>query len=384
MRGSGFDTWAGEKVNADSAMKIATVYACVKIISEGLAKLPFHILQRDRKDPRKSGLPNTTAGMEIYDLLHYEPNHWQTSYEFREQIIGHASLRGNGYAFANKVRGRVRELLPLHPDSVHPRLDPKWIVVYEITNTDGSTEERTKDEVFHVKGFGTDQLVGYSPIEFHRQTLGESVAQQRHSANLWGNRAKPGGLLTHPSKLSKEAGERLQEQMDAKVNGENSGKTLILEEAMDWKQIGLTSVDAQFIETRKLTRSDIAVIWGVKPHLIGDLDRAIQSNIEEQSRSHVVDTLLPWIIRFEEATRRDLLKGVSRDLFAKLSVEGLLRGSSKDRSEFYRTMLELGVYTRNEVRDREDLNPLPGLDEPLTPLNLTQGNEDANSEEPDQ
>lgn len=374
LRGAGLDTWSGESINHDKALTLVTVYACVKIIAEGIAKLPLVVFERSEdgksRSPAVSGI-----GADVYELLHYEPNEWQTSYEFREMIVGHAVLRGNGYAFINRVRGKVVELLPLHPDRVEVKQRDNWTVYYEVRTSKGEIQEREREDIYHLRGFGSDGITGLSPIQLHRQQLGETLAQQRHSAQLFGNRGMPGGVLEHPETLSTEAIERLQEQIDTKVGGESSGKTLVLEEDMKWHQVGLSSVDAQYLESRKFSRSEVATIFGVKPHLVGDLDRAIQSNIEEQSRGHVTDTLLPWIVRIEQGLRRDLLKPISRDLFAKLVVEGLLRGSTKDQALWFEKMISLGIMTRNEVRALLDLNPIEGLDEPLTPLNM-QGETD--------
>lgn len=376
LRGAGVDTWSGESINSDKAMRLITVYACIKIISEGIAKLPLHVLERDKVDRRKS---TPAFDLEIYELLHYQPNEIQTSYQFFESWVASAVLRGNGYAFINRVRGEIVELLPIHPDRVEPKLDDKWIVTYKVTQSDGRVTTHPRSEIMHLKGFGEDPLVGVNPIQLHRETLGENKALLRHSAQTFGNGARPGGVLEHPGSLTKEAQARLQEQLDSRVGGENSGKTLVLEEGMEWKQIGLSAVDAQYIEQQKFSRSQIAVMFGVKPHLVGDLDRAIQSNIEEQSRGHVVDTLLPWIVRIEGILRRDLLKENSPDLFAKIIVEGLLRGNSKDRANYYTKLTGAGIYTRNEVRALEDYNPIDGLDEPLTPLNMSEGS----NEEPE-
>ena len=374
LRGNGVGTWSGEKINVDNAFQLVTVYACVKIISEGIAKLPFFVLEREKSDPRFKKVATTGEAGDINELLHSDPNDIQTSFEFREMLTGHASLRGNGYAFVNRVRGKVQELIPLHPDKVEPILNPKTLELeYIVTLPDGSHEPHPDEDILHIRGFGSDGIKGLSPIELHRETLGESRAQQRHSANLWGNRAMPGGHLQTDVKLSDEAVDRLNKQMTERFGGANSGGTLVLEEGLKWHQVGLTSTDAEFMANRKFTRSEIAVIWGVKPHLVGDLDRAIQSNIEEQARSHVTDTLLPWIIRWEGTTRKRLLKPIGREFFAKLVVEGLLRGSTKERGEFYTKMVTIGAYTRNEVRVLEDLNPIDGLDEPLTPLNMGEG-----------
>ncbi len=371
LRGNGVGTWSGEKINVDNAFQLVTVYACVKIISEGIAKLPFFVLERDEKDPRIKRVATEGEAGDINELLHFDPNDFQTSYDFREMLTGHASLRGNGYAFINRVRGKVQELIPLHPDKVEPIINPKTLEVeYIVTLPDGSHEPHPFKDILQIRGFGSDGLKGLSPIELHRETLGEARAQQRHSANLFGNRAMPGGFLQTDSKLSDEAITRLTAQMSERTGGANSGGTLIFEEGLKWQQVGLTSTDAEFIANRKLTRSEIATIWGVKPHLVGDLDRAIQSNIEEQSRSHVTDTLLPWIIRWEGTTRKLLLKDISRNLFAKIVAEGLLRGSTKERGDFYTQMVNIGAMTPNEVRALEDLNPLPGLDEPRIPLNM--------------
>ncbi len=359
---------SGVTVTCDTAMRCTTVYACVRVLAESVAQLPLITYRR-----RKDGGKDRATEHWLYSLLHDSPNEWQTSFEFREMMMGHVLLRGNAYAFINRLQsGRVVELLPLHPDRVEPKQDKDFRITYTITDENGAQQVLRREQIFHIKGLSSNGLVGLNPIEQHRESIGLALATEEHGSRLFSNGANPSGVLEHPMKLSKEAQQRLKETFEEKTTGLlNAHKPMILEEGMKWSQMGMTSEDSQFLETRKFQRNDIASMFRVPPHKIGDLERATFSNIEHQALEFVTDSLMPNLKRWEQAIHMALLTEKDRKtIFVEFLVDGLLRGDIKTRYEAYAKAITNGILSPNEVRSLENLNPRDGGDEYLTPLNM--------------
>ena len=288
-------------------------------------------------------------------------------------LMAHVVLRGNGYAEIIPSAGNpVAELIPLHPDRVRPFWAPDMTVAYEYQPLDGPSRIILGSEMFHVRGLGVDGLSGLNPIRLHRETIGEDFAAQEYSARFWANDATPSGVLKIPGTLDDEAGQRLRKSWERQQTGVNRHRPALLEDGLEYEAIGLTREDAQYVESRKFNGVQIARMFRIQPHMIGILDRATFSNIEAQGIEFVVYTMGPWLRRWEQATRRDLFTVASRRThFSEFLVDGLLRGDRKARGEFYKSGIINGWLTRNEVRRRENLNPIKGLDEPLVPVNMT-------------
>ena len=374
---------SGIVVNPQTAMQSAAVFSCVQVLAQSIGVLPLNLYTEGT-----NGAITKAKTHPLFNILHNQPNDWQTSVEFFEMLVISLCLRGNAYAYVNRSRSNaVVELLPLHPDMVRVEMLNGFTLQYQITLPDGSFKLLKPGEIFHVRGMTTNGWLGISPIAYARESIGLALATEKYGGQLFRNGAKMGGILEHPGKLSKEAYDRIKDSFDAATSGENAHKTALLEEGMKFTPVSMTADDSQFLETRKYQRSEIAAIFRVPPHKTGDLERATFSNIEQQSLDFINDALMPLCNRIEKAIRRDLFtdKDKSDDLHVRFNVAGLLRGDAAARSLYYHNGILDGWMTRNEARAAETdvgivLNPLDGLDVPLMPLNMTDGSDDPDAD----
>jgi HK97 family phage portal protein len=369
---------SGIVVNPQTAMQSAAVYSAVKVLAESIGMLPVNVYRKDAGNVR-----TLMDGHPLHSLLHDQPNDWQTSVEFFEMLVVSLCLRGNAYAWINRARsGRVVELLPLHPDMVRTNMTTGFSLDYQITMPDGTFKNLGPGELLHVRGLTLNGWQGISPIAYARESIGLALATEKFGGQLFRNGAKMGGVLEHPGNLTKDSYDRLKNSFDSAFSGDNAHKTAVLEEGMKFSKITMTADDSQFLDTRKFQRSEIAAIFRVPPHMIGDLEKATFSNIEQQSLEFVNYSLMPWLVRIEKAIKRDLMtKDEKAVLTTKFNVSGLLRGDAAGRSALYHNGILDGWMTRNEARLAESelgivLNPLDGLDTPLMPLNMTDGSDD--------
>jgi HK97 family phage portal protein len=355
---------AGIRVNPDNAMTVSAVYAAVRVIAETLAMLPLKVYRRveDGKE--------IARGHYLEPLFSSAPNQFQTPMEWIEMMAGHAVLRGNGYSrIISGTRGFVNELWPLNPDRVTPVLDSRGVLTYEYRNDGGEIETLAKSDVFHLKGFGNG-LEGLSVVGNARETIGLAMATESYGNRFYRHGVQPSGVLEHPGALSEEAQSRLRSSFETSYAGhDNAFKTLVLEEGMKWQKIGMSNDDAQFLETRRFTVTEIARWFRLPPHMIGDLERATFTNIEQQSLEFVAYSLLPWVRRFESAIKRDLIIR-QNTFFVQFVLDAILRGDTKTRYESYQLALQNGIMTRNEVRRLENLNDVQGGDRFIMPLNM--------------
>jgi HK97 family phage portal protein len=358
MRG-GAATGAGPAVTPETAMRVAAVYACVRIISGPVATLPLHIKRRidDRVREDASEHP-------LWNLLRRRPNRWQTPSQFRRMLQAHLLLRGDAYAMIVRSRGAVLELVPLHPDRTECRQGDDLALSYLYTRRDGGRVELRQDEVMHLVGLTLDGVHGVSPIRYARETIGAALAMEDHGAALFRNGARASAVLKHPAQLGKEGMEFLRASLDAyRAGAESEGKALILEEGMDYQAISMTSEDAQWIESRKFSRTDIAMFFGVPPHMIGDTEKSTSwgTGIEQQSIGFVAYTLEDYLTTWEETINRDLIPAGS-DLYARFNRAALVKGDIKARWDAYAVGRRIKVLSANDVRAYEDLNPVEGGD----------------------
>lgn len=373
-------TWAGVTLTAETALQVSAFFAGVRVIAEDIGKLPFVVYQQtsDHERARATGSP-------FWRLLHDKPNSFQTSQQFREYLTACALLRGNGYALKTVVAGQVRELLPLHPDRVRVEQMPDWELVYHVQMTDGSERALTRREVFHLPGLTIDGPIGVSVLTYARQTLGNSLGASRQAGTFFGNGMKPSGVLSHPKNLSTDAQKRLKSQLLAEAGGERSNSLIVIEEDMKYSPISLSNSDSQFLESRTFEVLEICRWLRLKPHKIAELTRATFSNVEQEAREHVTDTLMPWATRWQDAVNQQVI--VTNSIYAELLFDALLRGTTLERYQAYQLAAGGNApwMARNEVRQHENLAPLEGLDEILTPLNMggqtpgQQGGSDANT-----
>jgi len=345
---------AGQWVTPETATGIPAVHACVQLIAETVASLPLAPYRRT-----EDGGKIVDNMHPLYRVLHDQANQIQTSLEFREQLIASCLLTGNGYALKElDGRGSITELLPLHPSHMRPVRLVNGRVRYEFTPEHGGTQKFTQDEILHVRYRSTDGYTGLSPISIARQTVGLALAQQSFESAFYRNNATIGGALKHPQRLTVDQITNLQSTFEENYSGtSNAFRMIILEEGMEFQAMGMSMLDAQFVESRKLTLEDVARIYRIPPPAIGILDRATYSNITEQSRSLVMHTLRPWLVRVEQAMNASLLtQDGRRSHFIEHNAEGLLRGTQKDRYEAYQIGREWGWLNVNEIRRRENLS----------------------------
>lgn len=355
-------TAAGKTVTEKSAMQLTAVYACVRILAEAIAGLPLHLYRRG-----KNGSKDKAADHPLYSLLHDEPNPEMTSFVFRETMMTHLLLYGNCYSqIIRDGRGQVTALYPLMPNQMSVDRDERGQLYYtylrsneEAATMSGSTVYLMPEDVLHVPGLGFDGLVGYSPIAMARNSIGMALACEEYGAKFFANGASPSGVLEHPGTIKDIS--RLRESWNSVYGGsKNAGKLAILEEGMHYAPISISPNEAQFLETRKFQVDEIARIFHVPPHMIGDLERSTFSNIEQQSLEFVKYTLNPWVCRWEQALTRALLSPrEKREYFIKFNVDGLLRGDYQSRMNGYAVGRQNGWMSANDIRELENLDRIP-------------------------
>lgn len=373
MAMSGQTTSSGISITPESAMRTAAVYACIKILSEDVGKLPCPLYRRTSKNGR-DGRERAT-NHPLYGILNRKPNTMHTPMVYRECVTAATALRGNGISLINRVGNKVAGLIPVHPDSCKTKISDSGERTYQIKQRSGVERTFAQDDVLHIMGLTLNGYEGVSPITYARETIGLAQATEKHGAKTFQNGARMGGILSYPGRFKDPStGGKVADEFDARTNGENAHKTIVLEEGMKWEKVTMTADDAQYLETRQFQIPEICRFWRMPPHKIGDLTRATFSNIEHQSIEYVVDTLGPWLTRWEQSLNAALLTPREQEeYYFEFLVDGLLRGDIKSRYEAYSRGILSGFLTRNEVRARENLEWIDGLDEPLTPSNMAIG-----------
>ena len=353
---------AGKNVNERSAMQMTAVYACVRILSEAIAGLPLHMYRY-----KDGGGKEKAFDHNLHHLLHDEPNPEMTSFVFRETLMTHLLLWGNAYAqIIRNGKGEVIALYPLMPNRMTVNRDSNGMLYYQYqkSNDDAPTMEGSSvilspSEVLHVPGLGFDGLVGYSPIAMAKNAIGLSMAAEEYGAKFYANGAAPSGVLEHPGVLKDPA--KVRDSWNAAFGGSsNSHKVAVLEEGLKYTPISISPNEAQFLETRKFQIDEIARIFRVPPHMVGDLEKSSFSNIEQQSLEFVKYTLDPWVVRWEQSLYRALLSSDEKNTyFFKFNLEGLLRGDYQSRMQGYSIGIQNGFMCPNDVRELENLDLIP-------------------------
>ena len=363
----GNDTPAGENVTEHTALSYSAVFNAISLISGTVGALPLHLVRR-QNNSTSHAIDNS-----LYDLLHTSPNPYMTAMTFRECMMAHILAWGNGYAeIVRNGRGQTVALWPITPDRVTPRMEG-GVMYYEVT-VDAERKALPRDRILHIPGLGFDGYVGYSVVNMARNSIGLGKAMERFGSNYFGQGTHPGVVVQHPGKLSETASKNLEKSLVNEYSGlGQTHRLMLLEEGMKLEKLGIPPNDSQFLESRQFQIPEIARWFNLPPHKLKDLTRSSFSNIESEQISFVVDSLLPWGIRLEQAYNMQLLSKDERSqgLYFKHIFEGLLRGNSKDRAEFYRAMFGIGAMNINEIRGKEDLDPVEGGDVHLVPLNMT-------------
>lgn len=354
-------TTSGKVVNEFTAMQTTAVYACVRILAETIAALPLQLYRYTPTGKQR------VFQHPLYHLLHDEPNPEMTSFVFRETLMSHLLIWGNAYAqIIRDGLGRVQSLYPLRPDKMQVCRDNSGRIYYLYTKTSDENPNikpygqvrLEKEDVLHIPGLGFDGLVGYSPIAMAKNAVGITMACEEYGASFFANGASPSGVLEHPGVLKDPA--KVRDSWNAVYRGSNNAhKVAVLEEGMKYQQIGIPPEEAQFLETRKFQLNEIARLYRIPPHMIGDLDKSSFNNIEQQSMEFVKYTLDPWVIRWEQAMQKSLfLPEEKKQYFLKFNVNGLLRGDYQSRMTGYSIGRQNGWLSANDIREMEDMNPI--------------------------
>lgn len=369
-------TTSGKPVNETTAMQTTAVYACVRILSEAIASLPVHVYQY-----KDGGGKEMVIDHPLYQVLHDEPNPEMTSFVFRETLMSHLLIWGNAYAqIIRDGAGRVLGLYPLLPNKMDVQRDDKGEIYYVYSRSSDENPnfkeygdiKLQKEDVLHIPGLGFDGLIGYSPIAMAKNAVGMTLACEEYGASFFANGANPGGVLEHPGVLKDPS--KVRDSWNAVYRGtSNAHKIAVLEEGMKYQQVGIPPEEAQFLETRKFQINEIARLYRIPPHMVGDLEKSSFSNIEQQSLEFVKYTLDPWVIRWEQSLQKALLlPGEKGKYFIKLNVDGLMRGDYQSRMNGYSIGRQNGWLSANDIREMEDMNPIP--DEDGGNLYLINGN----------
>ncbi len=370
----GEKTLSGEHVTPESAMKLAAVWACVRVRSEDIAKLPC-ILYRRKSD----GSKQRATDHPLHKLIRDKPNPRMTAFEFRQLMQTELDMRGNALALKEfNGRGVVVALWPVSWTRVRVLCSTdQHELYYEVKDTNGKIVDTFPAEgVLHLRGLSFDGMVGVSPITWHRETIGLAIAEQKYGASFFGNSAQPRAAIKIPEVLSPDAATQLRASWDDKYKGTvNAHKIAIFDGGMEYVKTGMDNTDAQYIEARQMQNSEIWRIYRMPPHKVGDLTRSTNNNIEHQALEYVTDCLMSELVRWEQTLKRDLLLESEQDTyFFEFLVDALLRGDFKSRMDGYAIARNWGIFSADDCRDRENLNHLPDKKGQiyLQPLNMVE------------
>lgn len=363
---------SGVDVTPQSALALTAAYAAINTVATDSAALWLGAYRR-----RKAGGSDPATDLPVHDLLYTAANRETPAFFFRQTQMGHALGWGNGYAeIVRDTRdGSPRELhlLSPHPSKTKPVRDDRGRLWYEVDGDDGRRKRLRPEDVLHVRGLGFDGLVGYSPVALARQAIGLGIAAEQFGAALFGNGSQPRGVLKTPQKLSKDAAGRLREQFEMVHQGSyNAHRLAVLEQGLEWQATSINPDDAQFLATRQFQVIEIARMYRVPPHKIGDYSRATFANIEEANLDYVMTCLLGWVKAVEAEFNWKLLTAADRasGIYLKHNMASILRGNMLARGAFYKTMFSLGVFSPNDIAELEDHNPVAGGDTHFVPMNM--------------
>ena len=349
---------AGVTVSATTAESISAVYAAISAISESLASLPLNLYQRTDEGRQKA------RQHPLYKLLHDAPNDRQTALEFREMMQRHVLLRGNAYAEVIwDANGQPKALEPLHPDHVTILRNDAGSLIYQVTDWKGKVRRLLSSEMLHLRYHTDDGIIGVSPIQKARETIGLALAERNHGGKMFEHGTKLSGVIEMPAGSTKEqAGTVRDAWTEGYSSVNNHGKTAVLPQGATFKTVSMTLEDAEWIEARRLSVEEVARLFRVPPVLIGDLREANYSNAVELGRYFVTHTLKRHLVMWEQAISRTLIND-TETYFAEHNVEGLLRGDSLTRAQFYNYAIRDRWMKASEVRELENLKRIEGIDD---------------------
>jgi HK97 family phage portal protein len=374
---------SGKRVGLADALTVSSVYACVTYLSADVGKLPVHVY----REVKPKGKREVHKRHPLERLLQ-NPNRYQDRMQFFETLMMGLTMRGNAYvAKIPDGKGGVDRLIPIHPDRVSILEVSDGSLFYRISSA-GDFERYQMGEalitipdtdMIHLRLASLNGIVGLSPIAQARETIGTALAEGEYVGRLLGNGARPAGVLKHPGTLTAEAAKRLKDRWNDIYGGiEQAGKTAVLEEGMEWKPMSMTSVDAEFMAGRKFSVEEIARIWRMPPHMIGDLAKATNNNISDQTAGYYNNTLSAYLTRIELAFAKSF--GLGSDEYVEFDTDELLRMDMASRFKAYREARAAFMMTTNEMRAREGLDPDPHPDSDRVLVPKNYGNEGGDGE----
>lgn len=364
----------GKSVNTDTALKVSTVFACLRVLGEGVAQVPLKVI-KESGDGR-TRLP--AKDHPLYDVLGCRANPWQTSFEYRETVVWHAGLTGNAISFKNVVGGKIKELIPFEPGTVATRRDQQTgALTYDVVLPSGAAKTFPADAIWHVRGPSWNSWMGLEAVSMACEAVGLAMATEEQHSLMHKNGIKASGVYSVDGELNEKQFKDLRNWIEKEMGGPaNTGRPMVLDRAAKWINTSYSGIDAQHLETRRFQIEEICRYFRVMPIMVGYSDKAATyASAEQMFLAHVVHTLSPWYQRLEQSIDANLLSKQDREegYYSQFVEEGLLRGDSKATAEFLTKLSTNGIMTRNEARAKLDLNPLDGLDEPLTPANMNIG-----------
>ncbi len=364
------NTTHGENVSYGNALTISTVFACVNVISQDTAKVPFYSFQKTDKGKERQN-------NKISHLLNFRPNPLMSSMDFRQTLTAHCLTYGNGYAEIQRdINNEITALWILPPDKVKPVFNEENKLIYEI-HSHGRISYLYPEEIIHIKGLGFDGFQGYSVIAYASQSLGSALAQDKYAGSFFGNGASMGGFLEHPGNITDKAQKNLLESVERRhLGADKAHRLLLLEEGMKFNQASISPEDSQLLQSRQFSISEICRWFRVPPHKVSDLSKATFSNIEQQSLEYVCDTLTAWFKRWEQELWFKLFDDEEKEqgYYVEHVIEGLLRGDIGARYSAYATARQWGWLSVNDIREKENMNHIEGGDKYLVPLNMVDAN----------
>lgn len=366
--GGSIDLLGQHHVGNRAALQTSTVLACVKLIAQGCATPPLQLLREGKDKTRQHAVDHPA-----YRLLTRRPNAWQTSYEWRLMMTLHAALSGAGLSVkVRNDRGQLIELIPVAPGFWHKRQVSRYELVYDVYDDFGPIGHFQPDDVFELPNLQWEWHRTMDAVQLASRAIGLGRAAEQGQASIYKNGMRPSGAYTVDGTLTKDQHDRLTEVLARHTGSNNAGKPLVLDRGAKWIGASVSSVDAQSLETRRLQVEEVCRAWGVFPIMIGHDGgkTATFASSESFFSAHLVHTLAPWHECWVQRLDEMLLDG-SGPISAAFDTRYMRNGSMRDRAQWVRTLAEMGVYTRNELREHEGKDPLPGLDDPLTPMNMT-------------
>ena len=352
---------SGVSVTVDKALAVTTVFDCLRVIGEGVAQVPLKVYKSTDGITKESAKDHP-----LYDLLYLKPNDWQTSFEFRENLIFQAGLLGNFYAFKNTVRGKLVSLIPFEPSTVQVKVDNKRRINYEVSLESGEQKTFPAEMIWHVRGPSWKTYIGTEALKYAREAIGLSLNIEKAQNQLHANGVQTSGVFSVEGTLSETQYKSLSDWVMKKIGGANRSSPLILDRNGKFQPISMTGVDAQTIENRRFQIEEMCRAFRVMPIMIGQADKAsTYASAEQMFLAHVVHTLSPWYTRIEQSIDANLLSKEDRaaGYYSKFNANGLMRGAAKDRAEFYWKMYQMRALNPNGIRELEDMNPYDDGDE---------------------